>query len=120
MPVHASQAVARHIGTPLPVLWAFERVAGATLAGRGGPGERVVGEIELTEQGRPHRYRAWTSVRDDGTWRLRVALPSGLRRSTLRSASSWSVQVGREPPVLVQLPETAVREGATLEVSPSR
>jgi hypothetical protein len=116
MPVHASAAVAGKLANPLPVLWGFERVAGATLAGHGRPGERVVGEIQLTEQGRPHRYRAWTTVEADGTWRMRVALPSDLRRPTLRSGSSWTVQVGSEAPRLVSVPEKAVREGATLEV----
>jgi hypothetical protein len=120
LPVHASETVARNLGTPVPVLWAYERVPGAVLAGRGSPGERVVGEIQLVEHGRPHRYRAWTRVGDDGLWKMRVALPSAFRRTTLRSGSSWTVGIGSAPPLDVAVPETAVRGGSTIDVSPTR
>jgi hypothetical protein len=117
MPVFASRAVAGQLGFPLPVVWTFERVAGAVLAGQAAPGTQVVAEIQLVEWGRPHRYRAWTDAGADGSWRIRVALPSGLFRSTLRSGPAWTVDVGGGHKVEVEVPEEAVRSGREIAVA---
>jgi hypothetical protein len=120
MPVFASRSVAGQLGFPLPVVWTYERVAGAVLHGRAAPGTQVVAEIQLVEWGRPHRYRAWADAGADGTWRIRVALPSGFYRPTLRSGPAWTVDLG-ERKVDVEVPEEAVRAGREIAVpSPAR
>jgi hypothetical protein len=112
--------VAGQLGFPLPVVWTYERVAGAVLHGRAGPGTQVVAEIQLVEWGRPHRYRAWADAGADGTWRIRVALPSGFYRPTLRSGPAWTVDLG-DRKVDVEVPEEAVRAGREIAVpSPAR
>ena len=120
MPVFASRSVAGQLGFPLPVVWTYERVAGAVLRGRAAPGTPVVAEIQLVEWGRPHRYRAWADAGADGTWRIRVALPSRFHRPTLRSGPAWTVDLG-ERKVDVEVPEEAVRAGREIAVpSPAR
>jgi len=120
MPVFASPGIHRLASFPLPLAWTYERVAGAELAGRAAPGTRVVAEIPLVEWGRPHRYRAWTDAVADGTWRMRVALPSGFWRPTLHSGPAWTVDVGEAGSVQMQVPEAAVREGRRIEVPAPR
>jgi len=116
MPVFASQVVAGNLSFPLPVVWTYELVAGATLSGRAGPGTVVVGELELTERGRPHRYRAWTTSGPQGAWRMRVAVPSGWSTHTIRTGPAWRITRGTAETVEVVVPEAAVRLGLEIAV----
>jgi hypothetical protein len=116
MPIFSSQAVAGNLSFPLPVLWTYELVAGATLSGRADPGTVVVGELELTERGRPHRYRAWTTSGPQGAWRMRVAVPSGWSTHTIRTGPVWRITQGAAEAVEVVVPEAAVREGQEIPV----
>ncbi len=116
MPVFASKAVAGSLGFPLPVAWTYERVRGAVLVGRAAPGSRVVAEIPLVEWGRTHRYRAWADADGSGRFRMRVALPSGFYRATLRSGDSWTVRREGVPDVLVKVAEETVRAGDVVAV----
>jgi hypothetical protein len=116
MPVFASQAVAGNLTPPVPVLWTYELVEGARLSGRAEPGAMVVGEIELNERGRLHRYRAWTTAGPDGAWRMTVALPSGWSTHTIRTGPAWHVTQGATQAVDVVVPEEAVRRGLDVAV----
>jgi hypothetical protein len=116
MPVFASQAVAANLSFPLPVVWTYELVDGATLTGRADPGTVVVGELELTERGRPHRYRAWTTAGAQGRWQMRVAVPSGWSTHTIRTGPAWRVTQGTAEAVEVVVPEEAVRQGLEIAV----
>jgi hypothetical protein len=116
MPVFASQAVAANLSFPLPVVWTYELVVGATLSGRAGPGSVVIGELQFTERGREHRYRAWTTSGPQGTWRMRVAVPSGWSTHTIRTGSAWRITRGAEDIVEVPVSEEAVRQGQEISV----
>ena len=111
MPILASQATAGGLSFPLPVIWAYELVPGATITGRTAPGAVVVGELSLEEWGRPHRYRAFARAGADGGWRLRVAAPSGLVAHALRTGPAWRITQGDGRVVEVAVPEDAVRAG---------
>ena len=116
MPVFASQVVAGGLSFPLPVVWTYELVAGATLSGRAGPGTLVVGELQFTERGREHRYRAWTTAGAQGSWRMRVAVPSGWSTHTIRTGPAWRITQGSAGTVEVAVPEAAVRQGQEIAV----
>jgi asparagine N-glycosylation enzyme membrane subunit Stt3 len=116
MPIFASQAVAGGLSFPLPVVWTYELVDGATLSGKAVPGTSIVGELELTERGRPHRYRAWTRAGPMGTWTMKVAVPSGWATDTVRSGAAWRIIQGASPAVEVAVPEEAVRQGQEIAV----
>jgi hypothetical protein len=116
MPVFASQVVAGGLSFPLPVVWTYELVAGATLSGRADPGTVILGELELTERGREHRYRAWTTAGPQGSWRMRVAVPSGWSTHTIRTGAAWRITRGAAATVEVVVPETAVRRGQEIAV----
>jgi hypothetical protein len=116
MPIFASEAVAGNLSFPLPVLWTYELVPGATLTGQAAPGTRVLGEIELNERGRPHRYRAWTTAGPGGDWKMKVAVPSGLATQTVRTGPAWRITLGDGRVVDVDVPEAAVRGGSTVAV----
>ncbi len=116
MPIHASKVTAGGLSFPLPVVWTFERVAGARIAGRAGPGDLVVGEIDLEEWGRAHRYRAWTRAGPDGRWRMRVAVPSNWSTHTLRTGPAWRITQGTAGTVEVAVPEEVVRSGLEIVV----
>lgn len=111
MPILASQATAGGLSFPLPVIWAFELVPGATITGNAVPGALVVGELRLEEWGRAHRYRAWTRAGADGRWSLRVAVPSGYVGHALRTGRAWSITEGDGATVEVEVPESMVRAG---------
>jgi asparagine N-glycosylation enzyme membrane subunit Stt3 len=116
MPIFASQAVAGNLGFPLPVLWTYELVEGVTLSGRADPGAEVVGELQLTERGRPHRYRAWTTAGAQGAWKMKVAVPSGWSTHTIRTGPTWRITQGAAGAVEVSVPEEAVRQGLQIPV----
>jgi hypothetical protein len=116
MPRHASAESATHLATPVPLVWTYERVPGARLAGRAPPWFRVVAEIELRENGRSSTYRAWADAAADGTWSMRVALPSGPGAAGVRGGPAWRVTVAPGRVVDVAVPESAVREGREVPV----
>ncbi len=93
------------------MVWTYELVAGATLSGRADPGTVIVGELQFTERGREHRYRAWTTSGPQGTWRMRVAVPSGWSTHTIRTGPAWRITRGTAEAVEVVVPEAAVRLG---------
>ena len=114
MPILASQATAGGLSFPLPVIWVFELVPGATISGSAAPGALVVGELGLEEWGRPHRYRAWTRADADGRWALRVAAPSGFVGHALRTGRAWRITQGDGGAVEVAVPEATVRAGGVV------
>jgi hypothetical protein len=116
LPIDASKVTAGGLSFPLPVVWTYELVAGARIAGRAGPGDLVVGEIGLEERGRAHRYRAWTRADPEGRWELRVAVPSGFSTQTIRTGPAWRITVGDGPAVAAEVPEGAVREGRAIDL----
>ncbi len=116
MPRFASAQRVPGISFALPVLWVYERVAGARLSGTAAPGSRVIAELTFREHGWPHTYRAWTDAGDDGRWDLVVPLPTDFARPTLWAGSRWQVRVGGGVPVPVAVPESAVRGGSRIAV----
>jgi hypothetical protein len=115
LPVFASTRTVVGVDGALPVLWTYEVVAGARLAGRASPGARVVLEVPLTEHGRRHTWRAFTDAEADGRWTMTVPLPNDLSTPTVTTGPGL-LRVGSGPAYPVLVPEVAVRTGATLEV----
>ena len=111
-----NRRTAGNLSFPLPVLWTYELVAGATLSGRADPGMVIIGELQFTERGREHRYRAWTTVGAQGTWRMRVAVPSGWSTHTIRTGPAWRITRGTAGAVEIAVPEEAVRQGQEIAV----
>ena len=114
MPRFASSATVAQAAFPLPFIWAYERVAGARVVGEAPPGARVIGELAFTERGRPHTYKAFADAGPDGRWELVLPLPGGLVLPTLRTEERWRLAAAGGPPVELEVPEQAVRQGATL------
>jgi asparagine N-glycosylation enzyme membrane subunit Stt3 len=117
MPRFASTMLVDGLKFDLPRLWSYERVAGARLRGRTAPGARVVASIPLMERGRRHQWRAFTDADAGGAWELTLPVPSALVRPSLQTGASYELRAGRGAPVALELPESAVRSGATLEVA---
>ena len=123
---HAEHLLARFAATrtvvgierTIPVLWGYERVAGARLAGQAPPGARVVLEIPLTAHGRAHTWRAWADAGPDGRWALTVPLPTGLATASVTTAEGRLLVPGA-PPAAQQVPEAAVRAGRFVAVGPT-
>jgi hypothetical protein len=116
MPRAASRGLVKGLAFPLPYLWSYERVPGATVKGTAPRGGRVVAELRFKEQGRPHTYKAYTDAGADGRWSMRLPFPSGLWRPTLRSEERWTINAGAGAPLEFALPEASVRSGAILDV----
>ena len=116
MPRHASIAAVAGLAFPLPYLWSFERVAGATVRGTAPAGVRVIAELKFTEHHRPHTYKAWTEAAPDGSWELLLPFPSGLVRPAIRSAASWTVAADGGVPRAFAIDEGAVRGGAAVDL----
>jgi asparagine N-glycosylation enzyme membrane subunit Stt3 len=115
MPRFASLEVAAQLPFAVPVLFTFERVEGAELRGRAPAGARVVLELDLTERGRRHVWRAWTEAGKDGRYAMRVPLPTGLDRPTLSTGPSARLKA-LGATISLQVPEQAVLGGSTIEV----
>jgi hypothetical protein len=113
MPILASTRTVVGLKSPLPVLWLYEVVAGAEVTGRGPPGSRVVLEVPLREQGRPHTWRAWTETGPDGRWRMRVPLPTDLSTPTIQT-SAGQLRVGDGAARPIEITESTVREGGVI------
>jgi hypothetical protein len=116
MPRAASLPVVVGLTFPLPYLWTFERVAGATVRGTAAAGQRVQAELRFREHGRPHTYKAWGETGPDGRWTLVLPFPSSLLRPTLRSEPRWRVAMTGRRAVEFELPERAVRAGEVIDV----
>lgn len=116
LPRFASAWAAPGLASSVPVLWVYERVPGATLAGTAAPGARVVAELPFQENGRPHAYRAFTVADRDGRWRLVLPLPSGFARPTLSTGPAWRLRAAAGPWVAVAVAESAVRAGTSVAV----
>jgi hypothetical protein len=117
LPVFASTRTVLGLGSPLPVIWIFEVVAGARLAGRAAPGARVVLEIPLLEHGRRHTWRGWADAGPDGRWAMAVPVPTDLAAGTVASGPGL-LRVPGAPARPLAVPEAAVRQGGAIEVDP--
>ncbi len=115
-PRFASQQLVGGLTVELPVLWAFERVPGASLRGRAAAGARVVAALDFKENGRPHRWTAWADAGPDGAWAMVVPFPSGYSSPTVSSAQQWRIAAGNAEPTELEIPEASVREGKVIEV----
>jgi hypothetical protein len=93
----------------------FEIVPGARLRVAGAPGGKASASLALhTPLGRRLAYRVGASVGADGSAELVVAYPTDAS-APVRAGGPYAVRVdGRE--THVEVPEQAVREGATLPV----
>jgi hypothetical protein len=117
MPRFASAKAVGGLKFDLPLLWSYERVAGARLRGRTAPKARVVASIPLVEQGRSHQWRAFTDADASGAWELVLPVPSSLVRPTLQTGAAYELRAGKGAPATIELPEAAVRGGATVELA---
>jgi hypothetical protein len=115
LPVFASTRTVVGIDGPLPVLWTYEVVPGAQLSGRAAPGARVVLEVPITEHGRRHTWRAFADAGPDGRWTMTIPLPTDLSTTTV-TTEPGRLRVPGGLGSVVQVPEAAVRAGATMEV----
>jgi asparagine N-glycosylation enzyme membrane subunit Stt3 len=116
-------------GTPLPTSFLqgrgrvvpyklFERVAGAVLELRASPGTVLFAELELeTNIGRHFVYRARTTADAAGVARLRVPYATDTEGPT-RALAPYRVEVGEGATRSVDVRESEVRAGATIELAP--
>ena len=116
LPVYATRKLISGLSFELPLIWSYERVAGARLVGSGPPRARVEARLAFRAWDRPYVWRAWTDADASGHWDLRVPVPSGYTRSVIRSDSAWTIRAGGAPPVSISISEAAVRRGDTVEV----
>ncbi|BDG04287.1 hypothetical protein [Anaeromyxobacter oryzae] len=116
LPIFASSRTVVGMDGPLPVLWTYEVVAGASLRGRAAPGGRVTLEIPLIEHRRPHTWRGFVDADAGGHWTMTVPLPTDLATPTITTAPGV-LRVAGAPPTPVRIAEDAVRAGATLELA---
>jgi asparagine N-glycosylation enzyme membrane subunit Stt3 len=113
MPVLASTRTVGGLKRPLPVIWLYEVVAGATLHGEAQTRARVVVEIPISEHGRSHTWRAWTDADGEGRWSMRVPLPTDLATPTLATGPG-RLSIAGEAPGGLRLTEAMVRAGAVV------
>jgi asparagine N-glycosylation enzyme membrane subunit Stt3 len=111
-------AFARKSPPPWPALWTFERVPGARVLGQAPPGARVVLEEDLVERGRRHLWRAWADADASGRYVMTVPLPTGYGTQTLGTAPLARIRAGAGTYRTLQIPESAVRSGASVAVEP--
>jgi asparagine N-glycosylation enzyme membrane subunit Stt3 len=100
----------------LPVLWTFERVAGARLRGEAPRGTRVVLQLQLLVRGHPHVWQAWADADGRGQFELVVPLPTGYGTATLGTGPWARIRAGEGTAQTVAIPEAAVRSGAEIAV----
>jgi hypothetical protein len=113
MPVLAATRTVGGLNRPLPVIWLYEVVAGATVHGEAPPRSRVVLEIPISEHGRSHTWRAWTDADGEGRWSIPVPLPTDLATSTLATGSG-RLTIADLAPRAFWLPGASVRAGAAV------
>lgn len=102
------------IATAVQQVWAFERVAGAALAGAAPTGARVVARIPLRVRETTRTWEGWT-VAADGRWSLVVPLPSGERgEGGVATGPRYEVTVDGRPAGSAAVSERDVRTGATI------
>jgi dolichyl-diphosphooligosaccharide--protein glycosyltransferase len=115
MPIFGTREQPAGVAFPLPVLWVYERVPGARVIGRAAPGKRVVATLDFREQGRPHVWKAYADSDAWGRFELLLPFPTGVVRPALSSASRYSLRVDDGPAGEVEVPETVVRGGGTIQ-----
>ncbi|WP_176062438.1 hypothetical protein [Anaeromyxobacter diazotrophicus] len=118
LPRFASTGAVAGMTFRLPFLWSYERVRGAVVRGTAPPRARVVAELPFTEHRRPHVYKAWTDAASDGTFELVLPFPSRYVSGNVRSGDAWTASLEGGRPVRFEVPEAAVRGGATVVVGP--
>ncbi|MGB8930390.1 MAG: STT3 domain-containing protein, partial [Anaeromyxobacteraceae bacterium] len=116
MPVFGTTDQIAGLAFPLPALWVYERVPGAKLVGSAPAGARVVATLRFREQGRPHAWKAFADTGADGAFELIVPFPTGLLRPAVDSDRRYALSVNDGPPTEAEVPESAVRAGATVRV----
>jgi hypothetical protein len=75
----------------------------------------VVLEVPITEHGRRHTWRAFADAGPDGRWTMTIPLPTDLSTTTV-TTEPGRLRVPGGLGSVVQVPEAAVRAGATMEV----
>ena len=118
MPLSASTARVSGLEWVLPVLWTYARVEGAVVRGITTPGTRVDAQLAGTfRDGQSVTWRAWARSGLDGTFSLRLAVPSGWKSGGLSTDTHWvfTAEGGETRPLAVT--ESAVREGGAFDVA---
>ena len=115
LPLHASRsAVAESF--PLPRLWVYEQVRGATLRGRAAPGTLVRLRQPLRARGFAADHEAWTRAAEDGSFALVTPLPAGYRGDGIETAPSAELFAGARVIAEPALTEAQVRGGETITI----
>jgi len=110
-PVFASSGTVGGLAVPLPVLFVYQRVPGARLEGAGTPGDRVVLRADLDVRGLAWPWFASTTVAADGRWTIVTPIATGTT-GTITTPTAALVKVGDAEPVPVEVPLSAVMNGA--------
>lgn len=99
-----------------PGAWVYERVAGATLAGRGEPGQTVTVEVMLQVAGHKSPWRFQSPVARDGSWFVRVPYWNG-DAGSVATAPRTVVYLDGQPIGGLVISEEDVRGGAHYDLS---
>lgn len=90
-PRWASEERAQGVPFYLPALWAYERVAGARLAGKA-PGRAIVeARINLKFRGHDLPYRAWAVAEGDGSFEVVVPLETNRTGEFVETGPYWTL-----------------------------
>lgn len=115
-PVFASTATVGGLPFALPVLFVFERVPGAKLAGRAPPGTTVALTVPLEARGQAMPWVARTVADEAGAWALTIPVATGEQGDGVATASAARLGIGAQPARAVRIPLAAVRGGLPVPV----
>lgn len=113
MPTQASEEQVSTTEGPLPLLWSYERVAGASVSAACTPGAPLIAELDGAVGLRPFRWTAWAPCQAGGRAELILCVPSGVERPGFATAPAWRVLTA-DGPLLIAIDETAIRVGGPL------
>ncbi len=118
-PVFADGTRIAGLTSPVPGVWVYERVRGATLRGHAPDGTRVVLHLPMRVRDFERRWEAWTDARG-GQWSATVPLPTGWNSGGgIATGPRYEVTAGVVR-VSVSVSEGEVRDGAVVDVPAAR
>lgn len=108
-------------GRMAPQIRLYEHVVGAVLRGRGQPGEVLTLALRLRTAAGGLVWQRSITVPGSGTWTARVPYPTeGAWTSAVQVEGAYVLLRGGQGVGRVQVPESAINQGALIELGPLR
>jgi hypothetical protein len=115
-PCFADRALLGGVHVPLPAVWVYERVAGATLHGDAPDGALVTADLAMQHHGLVRAWQGWTRA-TGGRWSMRVPLATGMRAYGVHTGPRYTVRAGGLTLGAVAVSDDEVRRGRRVEVA---